>query len=361
MPNPDPASTMIPSLLSVLTLGAVAAALARPAFDGGVLESRPLFRFEEEGSIRPWRPVHDRVMGGVSSGSAGWSDGAARFTGLLSLDNNGGFASFRAARELPDLSEYDGVRLRVRGDGQVYQLGLRSGGRSRAVGWRAPFGTDRGEWTTVTLPFSDFAPTWRGRVVRDSGPIDASAFGEVSVVIADGQEGPFEIEVASIEAWRVERDAEPEEGTLAAALARTRSVAAAIDAGADARQLGDALRWSERLVVVAEPSRSGSLGAAASIQTARLLADGDGLAARELRVVRLTGDSVGRLAGRTLSREQVDGLRSLWKLPGDEWRVALVGKDGGVKASWTAPVAPAEIYARIDSMPMRLREIEARR
>ena len=40
-------------------------------------------------------------------------------------------------------------------------------------------------------------------------------------------------------------------------------------------------------------------------------------------------------------------------------RVTLIGKDGGVKRHWTSefPELPAEVFALIDSMPMRQREM----
>lgn len=43
-----------------------------------------------------------------------------------------------------------------------------------------------------------------------------------------------------------------------------------------------------------------------------------------------------------------------------EWRVALIGRDGGVKAVWDRVVPAAEIFALIDAMPMGRREKEAR-
>ena len=44
-----------------------------------------------------WRIINDVVMGGVSKSSMKLgSDGSAKFSGTLSPDNNGGFASVRA-------------------------------------------------------------------------------------------------------------------------------------------------------------------------------------------------------------------------------------------------------------------------
>ena len=108
----------------------------------------PLLDFSDRAAAEAWRPVHDTVMGGVSSGRSRAIDGAVLFEGRVSLDNNGGFASFRLSEGLPDLSRRDGLRLRVRGDGQVYKLSLRTDGRWDGVSWQAPFAAPSGEGFT---------------------------------------------------------------------------------------------------------------------------------------------------------------------------------------------------------------------
>ena len=46
--------------------------------------------------------------------------------------------------------------------------------------------------------------------------------------------------------------------------------------------------------------------------------------------------------------------------PGAGSQVLLIGKDGGVKLRSTEPVSTDELFALIDSMPMRRREMEER-
>lgn len=55
------------------------------------------------------------------------------------------------------------------------------------------------------------------------------------------------------------------------------------------------------------------------------------------------------------------GLRQKLGVPDHGFAVALVGKDGGVKATWTEPVQPKTIFALIDTMPMRQDEVRGRR
>ena len=83
--------------------------------------------------------------------------------------------------------------------------------------------------------------------------------------------------------------------------------------------------------------------------------------ARELRVVNLMGTRGGRIAGRTLSSGQVKALREECGLSKSRWSIALVGKDGGVKARWRELIEPDEAFGRIDTMPMRRRELAERK
>ena len=59
-------------------------------------DMKVLVNFTEEEDVR-WRIVNDGVMGGLSSSDLELTkDRTAIFSGFVSLDNNGGFASVRA-------------------------------------------------------------------------------------------------------------------------------------------------------------------------------------------------------------------------------------------------------------------------
>jgi len=78
-----------------------------------------LFDFGTERAIDEWMSINDVVMGGVSTGrlEATGNDTVA-FTGLVSLENGGGFASVRSRPREQDLRRYSGLELRIRGDGR---------------------------------------------------------------------------------------------------------------------------------------------------------------------------------------------------------------------------------------------------
>ena len=148
-----------------------------------------------------WTIVNDGVMGGRSASSLELTDdGTAMFSGFLSLENNGGFASTRALFDYLDLTGFDGILLRVKGDGRRYQLRIRTNGNFDGVAYSSEFSTDAGAWTEVSLPFSEFRPTFRGRIPRGLGPLDPSSIRQIGFLIGDKIEAPFQLEIAWISA-----------------------------------------------------------------------------------------------------------------------------------------------------------------
>jgi hypothetical protein len=149
-----------------------------------------------------WTIVNDGVMGGRSSSEMEVTpEGNGVFRGFVSLENNGGFASTRMALAGLDLSEYEGVMIRVRGDGRRYQFRFRTSGSFDGVAYRADFDTVPQEWVEVRLPFADFQASFRGRVPRGAGPLDPSRIRQMGFLIGDKREGPFRLEIAWVGAY----------------------------------------------------------------------------------------------------------------------------------------------------------------
>lgn len=164
-------------------------------------ETRTLFDFAA--GAEPWGNIDDRVMGGVSASRMVVEEGRGVFRGTVSLENNGGFASVRSAPRRLDLSGFTGVAVTVRGDGKRYKLRLRQTGAFDGVSWQAPLETAAdGDWTTLRVPFSAFEPVFRGRPVRGAPPLDPAQVRTVGLLISDGQEGPFRLEVRQVAAYR---------------------------------------------------------------------------------------------------------------------------------------------------------------
>lgn len=121
---------------------------------------------------KSWSYVSDGVMGGVSAGSLvpALVDGrpCLRLQGEVRLDNNGGFiqGAIGIADEVRALiTGYSGVLVDVYGNGEAYNLHLRT--RDLWLPWqsyRATF-TAGPRWQTVRLPFNEFKAYRTGKAL----------------------------------------------------------------------------------------------------------------------------------------------------------------------------------------------------
>lgn len=110
-----------------------------------------------------------------------------------------------------DLSAYDGIEMRVKGDGRRYKLILRTSYDWDTVGYTASFDTTKEQWQTIKLPFSSFRPIFRARTVTDAAPFDPSKIISLQLMYSkfeyDGKlnptfvEGSFQLPFSSIRAY----------------------------------------------------------------------------------------------------------------------------------------------------------------
>jgi uncharacterized protein YbjT (DUF2867 family) len=160
-----------------------------------------------------WGALDDVVMGGVSASNIVFVENAAFFTGNVSTANSGGFASVRTKNFDPafNLSGYQGVELRVKGDGQRYKLFLRTDSKWDGLGYSYSFDTEANTWIDVRIPFADLIPVFRAKVVKDAPPIDVSRVSSLQLMLSkfeyDGalnphfSAGAFTLQVESIKAY----------------------------------------------------------------------------------------------------------------------------------------------------------------
>jgi monofunctional biosynthetic peptidoglycan transglycosylase len=160
-----------------------------------------LFDFKAATNSPAWEVVNDDVMGGVSKSQFQvLTNGCALFSGVVSLENNGGFASVRSSPIRADLAGYDAFLLRVRGDGRRYKFTARSDRSFDSAIYQIVFTTKKGEWEEHRLPMKEMVPTFRGRVLSDVPPPDPAKVASVGFLISDKQDGRFQLELAWIKA-----------------------------------------------------------------------------------------------------------------------------------------------------------------
>jgi NADH dehydrogenase [ubiquinone] 1 alpha subcomplex assembly factor 1 len=154
-------------------------------------------------AVRAWRSVDDGVMGGRSTSALVPGLGCAAFAGELRPQEGKGFASVRSPKLDLDLSPFAGLQLLVRGDGRAYELRLRDdpdpgAPDSRAPAYRADLLAPAGVWHHERLPFAAFRAVHRGHPVPGAPPLDLARVSSFSLLLADGRDGPFRLEVAWI-------------------------------------------------------------------------------------------------------------------------------------------------------------------
>jgi monofunctional biosynthetic peptidoglycan transglycosylase len=171
------------------------------------LSQKSLLDFNSPIAVKEWRIVNDGVMGGLSKSQMIITErSTAIFQGYISLKNNGGFASIRTVPKAYELSNYDGLTLRIKGDGKKYQVRLRTDDKFDGISYKESFKTIPDKWITVTLYFKIFVPSYHGRVVTDAPILTPKKIRQIGFLIADKQAGPFHLEIDWVRAQKEVED-----------------------------------------------------------------------------------------------------------------------------------------------------------
>jgi len=170
-------------------------------------------RYSNDNQRQIWGAVDDVVMGGVSNSNLIFKEDKAVFTGNVSTDNNGGFVSVRSKNFNPpwDLSAYQGIRLRVQGDGQRYKFITRCEGKWDGISYCYSFNTIANVWMTIDIPFTKLIPVFRAKIVPSADKFDSTKVYSLQLMLSkfeyDGAYNPtfragiFSLEIESIKAY----------------------------------------------------------------------------------------------------------------------------------------------------------------
>lgn len=179
------------------------------------LQEKLLFDFKNPSDDlkETWGAVDDVVMGGVSESSIRLIDNAVLFTGTVSTANSGGFVSVRTRNFDPplNLAEYEGIELRVKGDGQRYKFILRAESKWDGISYCYSFDTEQDSWINVRIPFEALIPVFRAKTLKDAPAFDSSHVYALQLMLSkfeyDGalnpnfKSGGFALQVETIKAY----------------------------------------------------------------------------------------------------------------------------------------------------------------
>ncbi|GMH41686.1 hypothetical protein BSKO_09596 [Bryopsis sp. KO-2023] len=187
----------------MVELNGVSNLLRMTAESLGLREGKTVLGPESTDVTSQWGNLDDVVMGGCSESSliripGAGEDGADAivFRGNVTAANNGGFASVRSKNFEGglDLGGYDGVSLRLRGNGQRFKMIIRTDTNWDGIGFCRSFDTVDGEWQTINLPFSEFIPVFRAKTVKDGAKLNPTSIASIQLMLSkfeyDGELNP---------------------------------------------------------------------------------------------------------------------------------------------------------------------------
>jgi hypothetical protein len=149
----------------------------------------------------PWRIVNDGVMGGLSSSNAVVKDDKIVFSGNVSLENNGGFASLRSPVKDYNFEKFSGLEIKLKGDGKRYSFSMKETTYFNGYFYTSSFETKKDEWIVVQIPFNEFKLYYYGKETSSNKKIPLNNIKEISLLIGDKQEGNFITEVDYIKLY----------------------------------------------------------------------------------------------------------------------------------------------------------------
>ena len=146
-------------------------------------------------AVQSGRVVNDGVMGGVSQSRLRADPEGMFFEGVVSLANNGGFASMRFPASFP--LQTNSLELVVRGESRRFKFILRMEKAAQVV-YESDF-LSATTWQPYRFKAEEFKSSFRGRLVQ-SHPLSFSEVSEVGILIADKQEGDFRLQIKTLTA-----------------------------------------------------------------------------------------------------------------------------------------------------------------
>jgi hypothetical protein len=115
----------------------------------------------------------------------------------------------------------------------------------------------------------------------------------------------------------------------------------------------DQFRWEYRVLIVSAPGIDNENLRTQLDETAATPGE---FADRDMLLVVLVDDGISTAGGRELTNAEISRARDALRIRPGRFGLRLIGKDGTVKLSRDSATPMSEIYALIDTMPMRRRE-----
>ena len=153
------------------------------------------FDFGKGKTGEDWSIINDGVMRGLSRGRAEMKENALYFSGTISLENNGGFTSFRSPYERMDFSNYEMLEVRYRSTGRTCAISFDQSRRFWLPNHKLPLPLSD-EWKTVQIPINKLNEYRMGRKTgRFMTEGKAASIIRIGIITDSKDSGDFTFEI----------------------------------------------------------------------------------------------------------------------------------------------------------------------
>ena len=153
------------------------------------------FNFGKNKSGEDWGIINDGVMGGLSKGKAQMRENSLLFSGTISLENNGGFTSFRAPYKRMNLSGYTTMEVKYKSTGRTCAISLDQSTRFWLPNHKLklPLSDD---WNTISIPLTELNEFRMGRKTGRTMSLDkAASIIRIGIITDSKDPGEFTFEI----------------------------------------------------------------------------------------------------------------------------------------------------------------------
>ncbi|KAA6425478.1 MAG: hypothetical protein FRX49_04376 [Trebouxia sp. A1-2] len=152
--------------------------------------------------LEVWEKLDDTIMGGKSGSYLQTAEDLHGFQGDYkdkqpydfegsvwrgeTITDGGGFCGARTKMLDLNLQRFDGISLRVKGDGQTYKFNLKTADQMNVPEstYQAQYDTIDGEWVTVYMPWHEFVPVTRAQYDSKAKPLDPAQVKQIGLVLS---------------------------------------------------------------------------------------------------------------------------------------------------------------------------------
>lgn len=153
------------------------------------------FNFGKDKSGEDGWVINDGVMGGLSKGRAEMKDNSLFFSGTISLENNGGFTSFRAPYKRMNLSGYITMEVKYKSTGRTCAISLDQSTRFWLQNHKLNLPLSD-EWNTISIPLTELNEFRMGRKTGRTMSLEkAASIIRIGIITDSKDPGEFTFEI----------------------------------------------------------------------------------------------------------------------------------------------------------------------